>query len=427
MSKIEMPIALKKHKKFIADNIHLSECDSNHVFFEILNKMDASEEIYTFMKRKYKDVNSQLDDLNIGFIEMVDRHFKKVEEIEQLIKFDQTSRGKQRRNESRLVSCNAELYSNIGKILNDFGILESLLNRSNNNFSKVNASFLRINLEQALEEFDTFRNQKTTNAVITMKIAFYINKIVKYMDDMEYGEMLESDTLKAKSQNDSRIKFLSKLKTDYLKKVWEANINLNDDDSTVLFASQQEYEQLFGNDFENLNFEEDLKKVAAHEFRKKIFYIHKGGFINQSFLTLMGSDPNKQLDRDIKSWGICEDGKGGYVFGMNLYSYPMPLTGHIQKQKLTRAIEICKTNRMNLGIASKVNTTVPKYKTLYTPSQKVFTTNLLFQATEVQRSRIKHAYESEPDNECLKFFYDQISGRGFDRKGVEEYSFNDLI
>lgn len=427
MSEIEIPIALKKYKKFIADYIHLNEYDSSRVFSDFLNKMNASEEIYTFMKRKYKDVDSQLDDLNVTFVEMLDKHFKKVEEVENLVIFNQDSRKKQRRNESRLVSCNAELYSNIGKTLKDFGILESLLNRSNNNFLKLNASFLRINLEQALDEFDISKNEKTTNSVITMKIAFYINKIVKYMDDMEYGDMLESDTLKAKTQNDSRIKFLSKFKTDYLKKVYEANLNLNDDDSTVLFASQEEYENLFGEEFANLNFEEDLKMIQEHEFRKRIFYIHKGGFINQSFLTLMGSDPSKQLDRDIKSWGICDDGKGGYVYGMNLYGYPMPLTGHMQKANLTRAIGVCKKAIGPLGISKKVYTGVPKYKTLYTPEQKVFTTNILFQTTEVQRSRIKHAYESNPDNECFKFFYDQITGRGFDKTDVETYSFNELV
>ena len=427
MSKIEMPLALKKHKKFIEENIHLNEYSSDHVFSEFLNKMNSSEEIYFFMKLKYKDVNAQLEDINVAFIEMFDKHYKKMTEVEKLIRLDQTSRDKQRKNESKLVACNAELYSCIGKTLYDFGILESLLNRSNNNFSKLDADFLRTNLAQLLEEFNERKNDKTTNAVITMKIAFYLNKIVKYMDDMEYGDMLEGDTLKSKTQNDNRIKFVSKLKTDYLKKVFEANMNLNEDDSTVLFASQEEYEHLFGDDFENLNLEEDLKKIEKHEFRKKIFYIHKGGFINQSFLTLMGSDPKKHLDRDIKSWGICDDGKGRYVYGMNLYSYPMPLTVHIQKANLIRALELCKRNMGGFGISSKVYTTVPKYKTLKTPDGKVCTTNVLFQTTEVQRSRIKHAYESNPDNECFKFFYDQISGRGLEQDKVDNYSFNELI
>lgn len=427
MSEIEIPIALKKFKKFIEENIHLNEYSSNHVFSEFLNKMNASEEIYFFMKLKYKDVNAQLDDINLAFIKMFDKHFSKFEELEQLIKYDQTSREKQRKNESKLVACNAELYSCIGKTLYDFGILESLLNRSNNNFLKLDANFLRTNLDQLLEEFNERKNDKTTNSVITMKIAFYINKIVKYMDDMEYGDMLESDTLKAKTQNDNRIKFVSKFKTDYLKKVFEANMNLNDDETTILFASQEEYEKLFGDDFENLNLEEDLKKIEKHEFRKKLFYIHKGGFINQSFLTLMGSDPKKHLDRDIKSWGICDDGKGRYVYGMNLYSYPMPLTVHIQKENLTRALGVCKKCIGGFGIARKVYTAVPKYKTLKTPDKKIFTTNVLFQTTEVQRSRIKHAYESNPDNECFKFFYDQISGRGLEQDDAESYSFNELL
>ena len=427
MSEIEMPLAVKKYKKFIEENIHLNEYSSSHVFHEILNKMNASEEIYLFMKLKYKDVNTQLDDLNIAFIKMFEKHFNKLKEIENLIRFDQNSREKQRKNESKLVSCNAELYSCVGKTLYDFGILESLLNRSNNNFSKLDANFLRTNLEQVLEEFNERKNEKTTNPVITMKIAFYINKIVKYMDDMEYGDMLESDTLKAKKHNDNRIKFVSKLKTDYLKKIFEANANFNDGDSTVLFTSQEEYEKIFGDDFENLNLEEDLKKIENHEFRKKIFYIHKGGFINQSFLALMGGDPKKQQDRDIKSWGICDDGKGGYVYGMNLYSYPMPLTVHIQKANLTRAIEICKKNMGCLGIAGRVYTTVPKYKTLKTSDRKIFTTNVLFQTTEVQRSRIKHAYESNPDDECLRFFYDQISGRGLNQEKEENYEFNEFI
>lgn len=425
MSEIEMPLALKKYKKFITEHIHLNEYCSNSLFFDIVNKMNDSEDIYTFMKKKYKNVNSQLDELNVAFVRMFDKHFQEMKKVEQLITFDQNSREKQRRNESRLVLCNAELYSNIGKTLNDFGILESLINRSNNNFSRLDAGFLRTNLEQALEEFNTKKNEKTTNSVIAMKIAFYLNKIVKYMDDMEYGELLESDIFKAKSKRNSRVKFLSKLKTDYLKKVHEANLNLNEG-STVLFAGQEEYEKLFGDEFEDLNFEEDLKKVEAYEFRKKIFYIHKGGFINQSFLTLMGSDPKKQLDRDIKSWGICEDGKGGFVFGMNLYSYPMPLTGHIQKANLIRALDVCKKSMGSFGFVGKVHTTVPKYKTLQTPERRVFTTNVLFQTTEVQRSRIKHAYENNPDNECFKFFYDQITGRGFDKKEVEAYSFDEL-
>jgi len=226
MSEIEMPLALKKYKKFITEHIHLNEYCSNSLFFDIVNKMNDSEDIYTFMKKKYKNVNSQLDELNVAFVRMFDKHFQEMEKVEQLITFNQNSREKQRRNESRLVLCNAELYSNIGKTLNDFGILESLINRSNNNFSRLDAGFLRTNLEQALEEFNTKKNEKTTNSVIAMKIAFYLNKIVKYMDDMEYGELLESDSLKAKSKVDSRVKFLSKIKTDYLKKVHEANLNL---------------------------------------------------------------------------------------------------------------------------------------------------------------------------------------------------------
>ena len=427
MSEVEIPIALKKYKKFIVDNIHLDENCSNRVFFEILNKMDSSKEIYSFMKMKYKDVNLKLDNLNMVFIEMFEKYVKKMDEIEDLIMYNQNSREKQRRNESKLVMCNAELYEEIGEKLNDFGILESLLNRSNNNFSKLDANFLRTTIEQALNEFDVNKNGKTTNPVITMKIAFYINKIVKYMDDMEYGDMLESDSMKVKSFGLGRVKFLSKIKTDYLKKVYEANMNLNDDSDKILFSSQKEYEKLFGNEFDGLNLEEDLKKVRAHENRKKIFYVHKAGFLNQSFLMLMGGDPKKQLDRDIKSWGICEDGNGGYVYGMNIYGYPMPLTVHIQKNNLTRALDVCKQNMYSPGMMGRVNSKVPKYKTLYVKGKKVFTTNLLFQTTEVQRSRIKKAYEENPNNECFKSFYEQIAGRGFKINDDESYSFNELM
>ena len=112
---------------------------------------------------------------------------------------------------------------------------------------------------------------------------------------------------------------------------------------------------------------------------------------------------------------------------MNIYGYPMPLTVHIQKNNLTRALDVCKQNMYSPGMMGRVNSKVPKYKTLYVKGKKVFTTNLLFQTTEVQRSRIKKAYEENPNNECFKFFYEQIAGRGFKINDDESYSFNELM
>ena len=424
MSDVEIPLGLRKTIRFIESKIHLDEFSGDSAFFDSISKMDISNDIYLYMKRKYKDVDSTTDFLCESFFVIFKLREKLLEEMDPLFEYAQSSGSQQRKNEQRLVSGNAEFYDCIGETLSSFGILESLVNRSNNVFSNVGAPFLCASLEQAKKEFNKTKNSNTTNPVISMKLVFYLNKIAKYIDDLEYGAMYESDEMKSKIGGHKKLSFLSKLKTDYLKKVYEANKNLGDNKSGISFGSQEEYERLFGEYFENLDFQADLERVKFYENRKEEIYAHKAGILNQAFIMLASSNPKKTFDRDVLNWGICEDENGGYVFGMNLYSYPMPITVHMQKPFLTHSLMTLKNE---IGMLANSKIIIPRYESLRTPDGKIFTTNVLFPTTEIQRSRIREAFRKNPDNPCLAFFNAQIAGRGGKFNRENGYSINELI
>ena len=100
------------------------------------------------------------------------------------------------------------------------GMIDVLVERSNKAFDRIGASHFRITNEEAMKEFEIRKHNKTTYNILSMKVVFTINKVIKMMDSVCYAKMLENDRFNSNITNDRRIKLMSNLKTTFLQKAW---------------------------------------------------------------------------------------------------------------------------------------------------------------------------------------------------------------
>lgn len=407
----EKCIALDKYVKFVEHNSHLNVESHDPIYEENIKNMDNAERFFLDAGKKLslKFFKDGMDPLTQRFNEIRDRYEAEIIEIDP--NFEMALNSNLSRKELERIRAKSDIimqrfYTEMGNLMDEYGILDALMHRSNAAFTKVQAPFLQCNKEMILAEFK--KPIADPMPIMSAKITFYINKIVKYLDSVEFGDLLEDDKLKFKGKSDGRLKFLSKLKTDYARKLMELMMCYDslEEQTAVLHSRTPEYERLFGEYFEDLDLEADVLKVHAYEYRKQKFYESKVEMAKNIVCTLCVSEElrTRELRRykGLKDWGICRDADGKLVLGMSLAKYPMPITVHIPQSSFNDifndAHSIIKVGMMPCSLC------VPEYHSLTGP-KGVFPTNVLFEATEIQKQKLEKAYEKNPNNPYLRFFY----------------------
>lgn len=414
MEKVEIPLSIKKYANFVEQVIDKDVNNNNSTFNDLVGKMDSAEEISLYMHRKCKNVDDRLVDLNKELQASFDEQLERVSSLPNEKEYFRLNSKNRRVLKEKLSETMVPCYMHVGNIMSEYGILEALVERSNKTFYNAGAPFLRITVEEAKREFDKKECSKSSYSVLAMKTAFFINKIVKCIDSLEYDSMFYEDSLNSKCDRDKRNKFLSRLKTDFVKKVCEYEKNLGEDiEGTKIFDDFEKiYNGLFGEYFKKLDFKKEFENVEYYEIQKDYIYNNKLEFTSTVFASLI----DLKSERDLREWGFCIDKNGEVLVGMNIYGYPMPVTIHITKEML----EEVQASYM------KSQKILPTYESLLTAQGKIFRTNFLFRTNEKQREQLKNAYKENRDDPCLKFFMEQVSSRESNNKR-EYISFDDLL
>jgi hypothetical protein len=403
-------LALDKYVKFVESSIHWdAECGESS-YFDAVKKMESAEGFFQNQGRQLS-IKSLEEDLDPMCIEFAQTHFDYQDAIHDIdCQVDGANTRKEiLRLREKAGICTHKYYMKIGELMQKYGVLKTLVGRSNAAFKKVGADFMYCTEEMAFDEF--YKSSKDAMPILHAKIAFAINKLVKYWDGVEYGDLLQDDQNRAKKGiGDNRLKFISKLKTDYLKKFMDIILCTYDDSEMNKLVEQRnaEYTSLFGEYFDNLDFGVDVLKIHAYELRKNYFYEAKLFMIGSFITTLSVADYEGAKDqktvKDIKRWGIGKDERGHLLLGIDLKQYPMPITVHIPKSGFKHMLKEVQKTRFSNTYTKKL--AVPVYKSL-TGKQGVFPTNILFKATPVQRQKLEQASKENPNNPYLQFFYSQ--------------------
>lgn len=421
----EIPLAIKKFIWFIE---HASYWDSDcrePAYFDISNRMDSNEETYDLMTRKYNKIEEKLDELCEKFDAIRTNIEEDRENFSDLVENVLLTNKIFNKELQALAMRVADHYNEIGRLMDDYGIIDILLERSNKTFNNMGYQFLKTDKRTAMLEFDARKNYRTSYYALSMKMMFQINKIAKMIDSIEYGKMLYNDKLNSKESSEKRIKIFSNLKTEYLRKIIEAKNCMTEDEQQNFDIAEKEYYRIFGNHFNNLNYQEDLKKVSEFESRKRIIYQNKEHLLAPMMGMTMSGVTDQLIDRDIKETGMSLDENGKIVMGMNLYGYPMPITVHVPRSSIESMIEAEKYRQKVVMGSVYIPEGVRKYTVLHDKKGKVFPTNILYKPNENQRALITKAYKENPNDDMIKFFYSQIANRGREKQGT--YKIDELL
>lgn len=423
----EMPLAIKKFIGFIE---HASYWDSDcrePAYYDIINRMDSNEEVYDIMTRRYHHIEEKLDEL-CKKLDVIRKTIEKdMDNFRDLVINVLLSNKVFNKELKGLALKMADHYSEIGRLMDDYGIIDILLERSNKTFTNMGYQFLKTDKRTAMLEFDTRKNYITSYFALSMKMMFQINKIAKFIDSIEYGKMLYNDRMNSKESSEKRIKILSNLKTEYLRKVIEAKNCMTEEEQQNFDIVEKEYYRIFGAYFNNLNYKEDLEKISEFESRKKMMYKHKENILAPMIGMTLNNVTDQFIDRDIKATGMSIDDNGKVVMGMNLYSYPMPITVHVPRSSIENMIEAEKYRKTVIGGGTYIAEGVKKYKVLHDKKGKVFPTNILYKPNETQRALIVKAYKENPDDDVIKFFYTQIATKDKDKQDTSVYKIDELL
>lgn len=402
--------SLDKYVKFVENYSHLDYESKDPLYIKAINKMNLSEEFFATLGHKMgiQDLSKEVEPFCVDFDIIETEYNNKMDEFGmQLL---QTSSKKQEDFLRTKINFQTyEFYKKIGNLMLEYDIFKVLISKSNAAFRRVGAGFLYCDMEMVKDELE--RAKLDTMPVLAAKIAFNINKIVKTLDNLEYGELLKDDSSKSKINNDGRLKFISKLKTDYLNRVINICLVTYGDDKilNIVESRKDEYNRLFGEYFEDLDFEADLLKIHGYELRKNYFYESKAAMIDHIITTLSTYEKHKNKEvkrtKGISDWGLCRDENNQILLGVSLTNYPMPITIHLP-QSIFNTIHT-KLKRM-CGLELAYNKlVVPRYKSLK-GGEGIFSTNVLFQPTIAQKKKLEKEYQKNPNNPYLKFFYSNL-------------------
>jgi len=426
--KNNISVSLKKYIKFVKENSHLdAECNSD-IFMEKVAQMESTEMIYDRVRRKYKNVENTILELSKKMqsydIEL-NMQFKELESVSESYLVSKT---KIRELEKRMVLIISEYYQKISEILDEFGILDVLILRSNNAFERAGVPFFKCDRTIAMNEYKYQNNKNNSLPVMRMKKAVLINKIAKIVDILEYGAMFNKDQYSSKSNSDKRLKYLSKLKTDFLKKTVDDYIVMSNQEQEEFWKDDCEhktqYEELFGEFFDKLDFFEEFIIVQEYQKRKDEIYELKNEDI-KDILGMIVSEKNRVTInevRDVTRFGLTKDKKGEVVLGMNICGYPMPATLHAQKRLIEDIIAVYTQCYAISKRSYKLQ--FPKYDSLRV-GEDIFATNLLFKPTAEQREKLKIAYFENKNNPLIKFFYEQLNSK--ETKNADMVDFDEFI
>lgn len=356
-----------------------------------LGKMYTASEIYSKFSNKKDDprmsllkIMNCLEECFVNIDKKLDDSFNK-----------DTSYKKAQENKLKMAV--AEAYEKVGRLMEEIGILKILIQRTNQNFEDVNLGEIKLSDKQAIKEFDYKENIKYNEVmVVFLKLAHAMNKIAKFVEHFVYGDMLEQDRKKAKLQSDTRIKFMSKQKTDLLKTIAD---NIQSDDNSNKY--QDEYEKLFGDVFENLNFDNDFYIIS------NLLEIRNSAYFMKSYFSLIGvsyllkfQDKGK-ISKDINKWGIIKDtSNNSYILGVDIRGYLASLTFHLPEDDIN---ELKKEFKLPL-----VKTKFPAdYKGIRKDNGEIFSANVLFQVDENQRKYIESKKREYPGNKLYSSMYSQ--------------------
>ena len=425
---MEVSEALIKIKKYIKFVEYAKQWDSEcgeKAYYDILNKMDSNENVYEIMSKKNQNTeeifNKMCADIKLHSMAY---WVKRNESFEKW--FSQgiiPNKTEMRQMNQELAGEIEEYYYDLGKLMYETGMIDVLVERSNKAFDRIGASHFRITNEEAMKEFEIRKHNKTTYNILSMKVVFTINKVIKMMDSVCYAKMLENDRFNSNITNDRRIKLMSNLKTTFLQKALEYALVIDDEEIDEFEeVIKNEYERLFSEDFIKLNFKEDEEVVSGFEARKVLLYEDKTAWVEQ--LVELSVDRNqgyiKSLDPDLKDCGLIKDENGQWVLGMNVYGYPMPITVHVTQDVIGEIVEGVKNARN--GDPFKVN----KYNVLRDQNRKVFPSNVLFRANEKARETARKVYAEDKTDPIKKYLYSQIISKEPQDKNIEFYDETEL-
>ena len=420
MEEHELPITLKKYIVFVEASKHWDYDCGEKSYSQMIRNMEASEEIIYNFRKKFKSVYPEVERMCETIIKSHSDYEASLKDVPTMASMFQVNKTV---TNQKWINSACDFYQKVGEIMAEYGILDVMISRSNKSYARQGLDFMKCDKANALKEFSVSNNSKTSYSVLCLKTVFALNKIVKFIDSLEYGEMLEIDKIGAKTTNDNRIKFLSKLKTDYLKKYAEYVSSLPKEQDTYIW-DEGTYSDLFGSEFDGLDGERDFEFIYKYEKLKEFIYESKSYMILSSLVSLLNLNNVKSKERDLKAWGLYKDENGDCVIGASIYGYPMSITAHLQTRYLRDVMAVINfyQNQTGYFVIPKVS----KFQPVIKNDGGFMKTNLIFKPTAMQRDLIKKAYKENPDNSVIKYSYEQISSKT-PQSNVEYEKLTDFI
>lgn len=397
--------------KYIEEIIHCDSSCTDARYYKNMAYMEKAGDVCSTIEKETKDKQAF-----IQFLRIVLQLDEKTEQIMKSI--DEYSRlkrsGKQfsEREKIKLTNAAEDFYMTIGDIFEKTKIVDFLVKRHNLVCTEAGLKYLTTNTQDVLREFKPSRIQQDYT-IIFAKIAFYINKLTKFITYAQYQMMYKQDYLSSKKVNPERLKHISKLKTDFIISVYNATVDgeslsVKEEHELKIKEFQKEYERLFGEYFEDLNLRQDLIDVTIYKHVQNKLYEFKNAIAIFSVAKLLNTYYKKKNIPGIKNWGISEDESDRYIFGIDLYGYPQHLTMHMNSNYLDVVVDQI---REKVSFCKLSTVKLPHYQTCRSIAGEVFPTNVIVPTNSRQREALKEHAKREPNNKFVQALLAQVSSK----------------
>ncbi len=371
--------------------------------------LESQKQYMTFFANLDRELDGDIDESFIiaeiasAYIEYRNNMNKGYEQFKEA-KEDTTQEEKKDIFES-IISRNLQI---LGNIMKKSGALEFWKRKHNRKYSEIDES-LEVSKEQIESEFEEKRLSRKNIIELTSLSAFWTNKFIKYIDNIEEYYMYVLDTQGLTSSKDSheedRRLYVSLQKKHTVEKIF-LEANSEEEAEGIIKEYKEEYKKVFeAEECKRVSLRDDYSELKIFELMKQQLYVAKNMAIKEILVDRISDIYSRNPIQKIKTWGIQDDEKDKTktIVTIELPGYMLPISVHIPKMHIRELLEKNNISKIDL----------PQYKPeedFLDKNGRYLGANVMVMATEQQEKAIRKAYKINKKNKTLGHIKRQIAG-----------------
>lgn len=316
--------------------------------------IDSQKQYMNFFRNLDKEKDDEIDDKTI-MVELAETYMAYRDNMNK--GYEELKKAKENNESEKADTIFKNIMVGNLKILENImeksGAIEFLVGKHNKKYGKIDKS-LETTVSEVKKEFEEGKLKRASRTELEALSAFWTNKFIKYIDNIEEYYMYIEDTRnlgKSKNiQEEDRRLYIATQKKRIIEKIF-LEAKYQDKVEETIKDYSKEYSELFQKVGEKeIKLKDDYESLSIFELIKQQLYVAKDMAIKEIIVERINDIYSGNPLPEIKNWGVSEDSRDAskYIVTIELNGYMLPISLHTPKTQIREVLEKNKINAIKL-------------------------------------------------------------------------------